>query len=64
MDVAPPPEFTRWGPEWRFSKWPGAVRVEMQPLEPDPTRVPLAGLTVPIHVNRLPNIRYADSYDQ
>ncbi len=64
MEVMPPPEFTRWHPEWRFPKWPGAVRIEMQSLDPDPTRVPLAGLTVPIHVNRWPNTLYADNYLQ
>jgi hypothetical protein len=42
-------------------KWPAAVRVEMAPLEPDPSRVPLAGLTVPIYMNRMPNVRYTDS---
>ncbi len=64
MGVAPPPEFTRWYPEWRFPKWPSAVRVEMQPLEPDSTRVPLAGLTVPIHVNRWPSVPYTDRFEQ
>jgi type II secretory pathway pseudopilin PulG len=64
MDTVPPPEFTRWYSEWRFPKWPSAVRVEMRPLEVDPTRVPLAGLTVPIHVNRWPNVSYFDSFDR
>jgi prepilin-type N-terminal cleavage/methylation domain-containing protein len=62
MQVVPPPEFARWYPEWRFPRWPGAVRVEMEPLEPDPTRVPLAGLTVPIHVTRQSNVAYADNF--
>jgi prepilin-type N-terminal cleavage/methylation domain-containing protein len=63
MEDVPPPEFARWHTEWRFAKWPAAVRVEMLPLEPDPTRVPLAGVTVPIHVNRMPNVRYTDAFE-
>jgi hypothetical protein len=57
----PPPLPELWLPEWRFERWPLAVRVEMAPLEPDPSRVPLAGLTVPIYVNRMPDVRYTDS---
>lgn len=60
-DKLPPPLPELWLPEWRLEKWPAAVRVEMAPLEPDPSRVPLAGLTVPIYVNRMPNVRYTDS---
>ncbi|MGE5567698.1 MAG: type II secretion system protein J [Rhodospirillales bacterium] len=63
MQEVPAPEFARWLPEWKNPRWPSAVRVEMQPLEPDPTRVPLAGLTVPIRINRWPNVRYADSFE-
>jgi prepilin-type N-terminal cleavage/methylation domain-containing protein len=50
-----------WLPEWRRSRWPAAVRIEMAPLEPDPSRVPLAGLTVPIYMNRRLDVRYTDS---
>jgi len=50
-----------WLPEWRRSRWPEAVRVEMAPLEPDPSRVPLATLTVPIYVNKRLDVRYTDS---
>lgn len=56
-----PPAYSRWLAEWRLPVWPGAVRVDMAPLEPDPSRVPLVGLTVPIYVNRMPGVLYADS---
>lgn len=60
-DRLPPLLPESWLTEWRFRKWPAAVRVEMAPLDPDPSRVPLAGLTVPVYVNRMPNVRYTDS---
>jgi prepilin-type N-terminal cleavage/methylation domain-containing protein len=49
-----------WVPEWQLVQWPSAVRIDMAPLEADPTRVPLVGLSVPIHVNRMPYENYAD----
>jgi len=55
-----PPALASWLPEWRWPRWPAAVRVEMAPLEPARSRVPLAGLTVPIYVNRIPNVSYLD----
>ncbi|HOK47318.1 MAG TPA: prepilin-type N-terminal cleavage/methylation domain-containing protein [Bryobacteraceae bacterium] len=64
MQEVPAPEFARWLPEWKHPRWPSAVRVEMQSLEPDPSRVPLAGLTVPIRINRWPNVRYTDTFEQ
>jgi hypothetical protein len=60
-DKLPPTLPELWLPEWRLGTWPMAVRVDMAPLEPDPSRVPLAGLTVPIYVNRLPYVTYTDS---
>ena len=48
--------------EWRRPRLPAAVRVEMAPLVADPSRVPLAGVIVPIYVNWMPNVRYADSF--
>jgi prepilin-type N-terminal cleavage/methylation domain-containing protein len=51
-----------WVTEWRLPRLPAAVRVEMAPLVADPSRVPLAGVIVPIYVSRMPNVRYADSF--
>jgi general secretion pathway protein J len=38
----------QWLPAWSFADWPAAVRVEMAPLDPDPTQVPLFNVTAPI----------------
>ncbi|MGE5645901.1 MAG: type II secretion system protein J [Acidobacteriota bacterium] len=56
----PPPALEQWLPAWIFPDWPTAVRVDMAPLEPDSTRVPLVTATVPIRVNRQPMVSYAD----
>jgi prepilin-type N-terminal cleavage/methylation domain-containing protein len=58
----PPEAPESWVTEWRRPRLPAAVRVEMAPLVADPSRVPLAGVIVPIYVNRMPNVRYADSF--
>jgi hypothetical protein len=48
----------RWLPAWPLGKWPTAVRIEMAPLDPDTSRLPLASVTVPIRVNRQPYVPY------
>ncbi len=53
-DFQPPPVGERWFPEWPLGKWPTAVRIDMAPLNPDPARLPLMSLTVPMRVNRQP----------
>jgi hypothetical protein len=57
-DFQPPPLGERWLPEWPLGKWPTAVRIDMAPLDPDPARLPLMSLTVPMHVNRQPYVPY------
>jgi hypothetical protein len=50
-----------WVAGWnRPRELPAAVRVEMAPLAPDPTRLPLASVTVPIHVTGIVGFLYAD----
>lgn len=56
----PAPEFEQWLPAWIFQDWPTAVRVDMAPLTPDSSRVPLVSATVPIRVNRQPLVSYAE----
>jgi general secretion pathway protein J len=56
----PPPVLEQWVPAWTFQDWPTAVRVDMGPLEPDTSRVPLVSATVPIRVNRQANVAYTD----
>ena len=56
----PPPQPAVWQTAWNRQEWPTAVRVDMAPIEPDPSGVPLVGATIPIHVNRRPNEQYAN----
>lgn len=58
-EVPPPPAPERWVPEWKLNQWPAAVRIEMAPLEPDASRVPLAGVIAPIRATKDPNGSYA-----
>jgi len=50
-----------WLPVWNQTNLPAAVRVDMAPLIPDPARLPLVPVTVPIHINRDVNVQYADT---
>jgi hypothetical protein len=49
-----------WIPVWNISGWPYAVRIEMAPLEPDPSRLQPITVTAPIHIHRSPEIPYVD----
>lgn len=49
-----------WLPELEYQGWPRAVRIEMAPLEPDPTRLQPIAMTVPLRVYRAPEIPYGD----
>jgi prepilin-type N-terminal cleavage/methylation domain-containing protein len=60
LEPVPPPVLERWRPDWVKPTWPLAVRVEMGPLEPEVSRLPLLSVTAPIHVNRLMDLDYAD----
>jgi prepilin-type N-terminal cleavage/methylation domain-containing protein len=53
-EIAPAPLLERWVPVWTKVTWPTAVRVEMAPLEPDPSRLQLLAITAPIRVNKVP----------
>jgi prepilin-type N-terminal cleavage/methylation domain-containing protein len=50
-----------WLPVWNQTNLPAAVRVDMAPLIPDPARLPLVPVTVPVHINRDVNVQYADT---
>jgi general secretion pathway protein J len=52
---------TLWLPQWSKPNLPAAVHVDMAPLIPDPARLPLVSVTVPIHINRDVNATYTDS---
>ncbi|MCL5746321.1 MAG: prepilin-type N-terminal cleavage/methylation domain-containing protein [Acidobacteria bacterium] len=50
----------QWRPNWILMKWPLAVRIEMVPLEDDPSRLRPVSITVNLRVNRSPEIQYGD----
>jgi prepilin-type N-terminal cleavage/methylation domain-containing protein len=56
----PPPVFEEWSNVWPYQEWPSAVKVDMAPLEPDPSKVPLVGVTAPIRIDRQQNAFYSD----
>ena len=49
-----------WLPHATRQGWPFAVRVEMAPLEPDPSVLQPITVTAPIHLWRAPEIEYVD----
>lgn len=49
-----------WLPDLEYQGWPQAVRIEMAPLEPDPTRLQPIAMTIPLRVYRAPEIPYGD----
>jgi prepilin-type N-terminal cleavage/methylation domain-containing protein len=50
-----------WVPVWEQINLPAAVRIEMEPLVPDPAQLPLVNVTVPIHITRDVAGQYADT---
>jgi prepilin-type N-terminal cleavage/methylation domain-containing protein len=49
-----------WLPVWAAATWPAGVRVDMAPLDPDPSRLQPIAITAPIHIHRNPEIPYGD----
>ena len=49
-----------WVPRFAGEDWPRAVRIEMAPLEPDPSRVQPITVVAPIHIMRRLELHYAD----
>jgi general secretion pathway protein J len=54
--VGPP----HWSSDWQMPGWPSAIRVEMVPLEADPSRLSPGTVTAAIRVTRRPGETYAD----
>jgi hypothetical protein len=53
LEKRPEPELQRWDPAWHFNdRLPMGIRIEMAPLEPDPTRLQLLTVTEPVHINK------------
>ena len=57
---ADPTKAPVWRPAWTEQEWPLAVRVEMAPLNPDPSQVQPITITAPIHLIRRPDRVYED----
>lgn len=49
-----------WSGVWRNNVLPLAVRIEMAPLDADPSRVQPTSITAPIYLRRDPEIQYED----
>ncbi|HEY1240197.1 MAG TPA: type II secretion system protein [Bryobacteraceae bacterium] len=49
-----------WQPVWNKLILPLAVRIEMAPLDPNPSEVQPISVTAPIYLRRDPNVPYAD----
>lgn len=56
----PPPVPERWMPEWKRSRWPSAIRIEMAPLSPDPSRLQLSTITLPVRTTKSIGLTYED----
>jgi hypothetical protein len=58
-EILPLPALDRWVPRWAQPKWPGAVRIEMEPLAPGGSRVLPLSLTAPIRITAQPELANA-----
>ena len=60
-DVPQPPKPETWTPRWvRMDEWPSAVRIDLAPLVPDPSRPQVLPVTVPLRASRDPIKIYAE----
>ena len=46
--------------EWTRSDLPGAIRIEMAPLDSSAALLPVTNVTVPVRINRLVGVPYED----
>ena len=56
----PQPPAPIWRPHATGLGWPMAIRVEMAPLEADPSQLQPITVVAPLHIHRAPDIQYAD----
>jgi hypothetical protein len=63
---APPgvwlPEPDLWRDRWTLDSWPLGIRVELAPLEDNPSRLRPMTVTAPVRIVRNMNIPYVDQY--
>ncbi|MGA3200924.1 MAG: prepilin-type N-terminal cleavage/methylation domain-containing protein [Bryobacteraceae bacterium] len=55
------PPSGKWLPGWNKQDLPGAVKIEMTPLDSSPALLPVLNVTVPIHITRLVRGVYEDT---
>jgi general secretion pathway protein J len=61
QEIPPVPAPIRWTPLWTLAeRWPGAIRVEMGPLDENISRLRPVTVTAQIHVSRFPVFDYVD----
>jgi hypothetical protein len=51
-----------WETTWNSKGWPLAIRIEMAPLGPDPSRLQPITVTAPLHIRRDPEKKYEDEF--
>lgn len=51
-----------WQTAWASKGWPLAVRIDMAPLSPDPSRLQPISVTAPLHIRRDAEKVYVDEY--
>jgi general secretion pathway protein J len=49
-----------WVQSWTKGSWPAGIRIEIVPSSPNPARLQPISVTVPMYVNRSPEVEYAD----
>jgi hypothetical protein len=49
-----------WQPSWASKGWPLAIRIEMAPVTPDPSRLQPISITAPLHIRRDADKVYTD----
>jgi hypothetical protein len=50
-----------WTNHWVLPEWPLAIRIEMAPLDPDPSRLQPMTVTTTVHVNKNLGSPYEDN---
>ena len=60
QETPPPPAPVKWTPNWVLPRWPGAIRIEMAPIEEGGPRLQPLSVTARIHVTRYPIFEYGD----
>ncbi|HUB32647.1 MAG TPA: prepilin-type N-terminal cleavage/methylation domain-containing protein [Bryobacteraceae bacterium] len=55
-----PAEPDQWLSSWNRAGWPAGLRIEMEPVDPNPARLQPVNITVPVFIARDPGVKYDD----